>query len=65
VALRTGARPHRPNDDRRSGEHINHLSRSYLGRDYARATMDRLLIEVVPERVTGAGGGQDRELEAD
>lgn len=41
-----------------AGEHKNHLSQRYLGRAYTNPTTDRLLIEVVPERVTGVGGGQ-------
>ena len=48
-----------------AGEHINLLSRRYLGRDYARPTTDRLLIEVLPERVTGAGGGQAWDVDSD
>jgi PPOX class probable F420-dependent enzyme len=48
-----------------AGDHINRLSRRYLGRDYARPTTDRLLIEVVPERVTGAGGGAAWDVDSD
>jgi pyridoxamine 5'-phosphate oxidase-like protein len=48
-----------------AGDHINDLSRRYLGRDYGRSTADRLLIEVVPERVTGAGGGQPWDVASD
>jgi hypothetical protein len=48
-----------------AGEHISHLSRRYLGRDYANPTTGRLLIEVVPERVIGAGGGEPWDVESD
>lgn len=48
-----------------AGDQINHLSQRYLGRDYARPTTDRLLIEVMPERVTGAGGGDAWDVESD
>jgi hypothetical protein len=48
-----------------AGEQINHLSRRYLGRDYARPTANRLLIEVIPDRVIGAGGGQAWDVDPD
>lgn len=48
-----------------AGEHINDLSQRYLGTNYARPTTDRLLIEVVPERVTGGGGGQAWDVDSD
>jgi hypothetical protein len=47
-----------------AAEHINHLSHRYLGREYARPT-DRLLIEIVPERVTGGGGGAAWDVDSD
>jgi hypothetical protein len=46
-----------------AGDHINKLSLRYLGRQYQRPMTDRLLIEIVPERVTGAGGGQSWDVE--
>jgi pyridoxamine 5'-phosphate oxidase-like protein len=46
-----------------AGDHINKLSLRYLGRPYQRPTTDRLLIEIVPERITGAGGGQSWDVE--
>ena len=40
------------------GEHINHLSHRYFGREYPGPRTDRLKMEIEPVRVTG---GENRE----
>ena len=39
-------------------EHIDHLSQRYFGRPYPNPKVDRLIVRLEPERVTGGEGGQ-------
>jgi len=42
------------------GEHINHLSHRYTGRDYQNPRTGRIKIQIQPERIKGSIDGWGR-----
>jgi len=44
-------------EEDRGGDHINHLSHRYFGRDYQDSRRGRIKIQIEPERITGSVDG--------
>ena len=45
-------------------DHIEHLAQRYLGRPYPNPKVDRLIVRIDPERVTGFENGQPWDVTA-